>query len=109
MTNGRKKGEKEVKSVQLKLIPALPAKLGRIYSNFAEISHSPFDFTIRFCDSPPASDILKLKKGNELEVPTVVEVVLPVNVIPGLINALSAQNEKYLKTYQPKKSHEKDK
>jgi hypothetical protein len=50
-----------------------------------------------------------LKKGNEVEVPTVVEVVLPVGIIPGLINALTDQNKKYLEAHQPKEDHGKDK
>ena len=107
MANEGKNGKKE--GTVIKITPSLPAKLGRVYSNFIEISHSPFDFTVRFCDAPPGSDIPKLKKsGNEVEVPTIVEVVLPVNVVPALIKALSEQNEKYLEEFQPKERHEKD-
>lgn len=109
MTNGEKDGKKSAQGFEVKIIPMLPAKLGRVYSNFAEISQSPFDFTIRFCDAPPGTDIHKLKKGNEVEVPTVVEVVLPVGIIPGLINALTDQNKKYLEAHQVEKNHGKDK
>lgn len=104
--NGKKKG----KTKALQLIPNLPAKLGRVYSNFVEISHSPWDFTLRFCDAPPGSDIprLKLKNGNKVEIPTTIEVVIPVILMPGLIEVLQTQNKKYLETFQQKKLHEKD-
>lgn len=104
MASEGKNGKKE--EAQVQLTPNLPAKLGRVYSNFIEISHSPWDFTVRFCDAPPGSDIPRLRKGDKVEVPTIVEVVIPVNLMPGLIKALSEQNEKYLK--QMKEAHDKD-
>jgi hypothetical protein len=104
--NGKKKG----KTKALQLIPNLPAKLGRVYSNFVEISHSPWDFTLRFCDAPPGSDVprLKLKDGNKVEIPTTIEVIIPVNLMSGLIEALQAQNKTYLETFQKKERHEKN-
>jgi|GEM_PF-2896222 len=107
MASEGKNKKKKKTQVQMKLIPSLPAKLGRIYSNYIEVSHSPWDFTIRFCDAPPGSDVPRLRKGNKLEIPTIIEVIIPANLISGLINALTDQNEKYSKLL--KETHDEDK
>lgn len=88
------------KEIRVQLVPNINSKLGRVYSNFVQVSHSPWDFTLRFCDAPPGGDVPKLKKGDMVEIPTIVEVVIPVILMSGLIKALNVQNEKYVKTYK---------
>ena len=94
--------EKKIKgkSDELELIPSLEPRLGRVYSNFAWISHSPWDFTIRFCDAPPGGDAARLRQGTKLTVPSVVDVVVPVEVLPSLISALQTNYEEFLKAYR---------
>lgn len=95
-----KKGEsKKQEQIQIELIPDLNAKLGRIYSNYIQISHSPWDFTLKCCDAPSGADILRLKTDNKVNIPNLVEIVIPVNLISGLIKALTDQSEKYIKEY----------
>lgn len=103
MAKQKEKPSKELKSVQVQLIPSLNPKLGRVYSNFIEVSHSPWDFTLRFCDAPSGGDIPRLTKGSkggQIEIPSIVEIVIPVVLMPGLIRALTDQNEKYVKAYK---------
>jgi len=98
----------EAKEANIELVPNLNAKLGRVYSNFIQVSHSPWDFTLRFCDAPPGGDIPKLMKGGKVEIPTVVEVVIPAILISDLIRVLDEQNEKYMKAFkEAKKTDEK--
>ena len=98
----------KTKSVPLEMVPSSPPKLGRIYSNIAEISHSPWDFTIRFCDGPPSSDIPKLRKGNKLEVNNIVEVIISIHQMPNLIKALQKNYSTFLKSYKRKADESED-
>jgi len=100
LENKKKEVTEKLKHVEIKLVPTLNAKLGRIYSNYAEVSHSPWDFTLKFCDAPSGADILRLKTDNTVDIPTLVEIIIPVNLISGLIQALTDQNEKYIKGNQ---------
>lgn len=90
----------KVKQIKVELVPNLTSKFGRVYSNFIQVSHSPWDFTLRFCDAPPGGDIPRLRQGNKVEIPTLAEVVIPVTLISPLIRALNDQNEKYIKAFQ---------
>lgn len=83
-------------TITLEIIPSIEPKLGRVYSNYIQISHSPWDFTIRFADAPSGSDAKELKQGIKLKIPTVVDVVVVPTLIPGLIQALEANYKKYL-------------
>jgi hypothetical protein len=99
--NGRNGGQKK-KTVKVELVPSLQPKGGRIYSNFMQISHSPWDFTVRFCDAPPGGNIPRTNKDLKFEIPNLVEIIIPVNVMPGLIGALQTHLEKYEKAYGKK-------
>lgn len=85
------------KGVQITLKPDATIDSKRMYANYALIDHSPFDFTIRFCDAPPAHDTdLGSQQGEiELRIPVVAEIALPPNLIGGLIRALQEQLEQY--------------
>lgn len=94
--------EKDVDLINFKLLPGLEPRLGRIYSNYISISHSPFDFVLRFCEAPPEGDIVRLKKGKNLqiEIPNLVDVVISPNMMPNLIAALKENYELYIKNYK---------
>lgn len=94
--------DKEGNEIALNLEPSKSSELGRVYSNFVQISHSPWDFTLRFCDAPPAIDLPKVSKDSKavtLEIPTKVELIIPVNVIQDLISALKDNYKNYVKYY----------
>jgi hypothetical protein len=76
----------------IKIIPDRSLESKRIYANFAIVSKSPFDFSIQFCNVAPISDFNQLEKNGFVHyAPVVVEIALPKEVIPGLIDALSSQ------------------
>ncbi len=93
-----KKKEKQ-KAKPIEMVPSLQSDSGRVYSNFISVSHSPWDFTLRFCDAPPGGDVERLAEKGKLVAPTKAEVIIPVNVMPELINVLKDQLEKYEKIY----------
>jgi hypothetical protein len=72
----------------VKIIPSLHPKLGRIYSNHLSVSHSPWDFTLRFSDAPPFGDISRLAIEGVVEIPNLVEIVIPANLMPKVVDAL---------------------
>ena len=46
----------EKKSVNFTIIPEEDTTTPRVYSNFCSIQHSPFDFTLTFCDMQPMGE-----------------------------------------------------
>ena len=95
-------GEKiEVQELSINLTPAGDPKLGRVYSNFAVVSHSPFEFTIRFGLAPTGLDIKKCLKedGVTVEVPAIIDVMLVPTLIPNLIKALQNHLDRFKKRF----------
>lgn len=90
------------KEVTVEFIPSLESKLCKVYANYAQVSHSPWDFTIKFCVAPPSVDIARLHKPGEkyIELPTIVELVAGPEFIPLIIEALRDNYGKFLKNYR---------
>jgi hypothetical protein len=70
-----------------------PARARREYANFCAVAHTPFDFTLTFCDVRPLSerDIKSAEASQTVQAPVVARVALPFGVVPGLIAALQEQ------------------
>jgi hypothetical protein len=69
----------------------------RIYSNYVQVSVSPLDCTLTFCDviGPQSEEeALKMQKTGVLPAPVKAVIAIPVQVIDGLIQALQAQRDK---------------
>lgn len=100
------------KSIKIKLIPDVKVEIPypRIYSNHVSVQSTPFDFTMRFCDATPIFDQPE-NKGEIVEhhIPVLAEIVLPVVIIPSLIEVITQQYEKYLKAYKEPEKNEKKK
>lgn len=91
------------KEITIELIPAPEPKFGRAYTNFALISHSPWDFTIAFCEAPSITNLERLKQsGGKVEVPNVIEMIISPNFMPQLIEALKINYERYMKQHGEK-------
>jgi hypothetical protein len=62
----------------------------RTYSNFCSIAHTPFDFTLTFCEVMPLSEkeIKSAEADHVVRAPVRVKVVVPVQFVPNLITAL---------------------
>ena len=69
----------------------------RIYSNYVQVSVSPLDCTLTFCDviGPQSEeDALKMQKTGTLPAPVRAVIVIPTQIVDGLIHALQAQRDK---------------
>ena len=62
----------------------------RQYANFCAVQHTPFDFTLTFCEVHPLSDKEIREAANEqvVRAPVRARIVLPVQFVPALIAAL---------------------
>jgi hypothetical protein len=78
------------KQINFTIVPDDAGDLPRIYSNFCAISHTPFDFTLSFCEVLPLSekDINQAQTEHVVRAPVRAKVAVPLQVVPNLITAL---------------------
>lgn len=87
-----KSGKEELSPIEVIIQPDAGLHTERIYANYVDVIHSPFDFTLRFCDMPPIRDFDEHKKNQgKLQVPIVSEIAIPAKLVPDLIGALEKQ------------------
>ena len=77
------------------------AQIPRTYSNFCAIAHTPFDFTLTFCEVMPLSEkeIKDAEADHIVRAPVRVKVVVPVQFVPNLIAALQEHWRVFSETY----------
>jgi Protein of unknown function (DUF3467) len=75
----------------------------RQYANFAAVAHTPFDFTLTFCEVRPLSDkeIREAEADHIVRAPVKARVVMPVQFIPTLIAALQENLRIFSESHQP--------
>lgn len=63
---------------------------GRTYANFCAVAHTPFDFTLTFCEVPPLSEkeIREAERDHTVRAAVRAKIVMPVQFVPTLIAAL---------------------
>jgi hypothetical protein len=69
----------------------------RVYANYVQVSISPIDCTLTFCDviGPQSEEeALRVQKTGCLPAPVKVVLVIPNQIVDGLIQALQAQRDK---------------
>jgi Protein of unknown function (DUF3467) len=73
----------------------------RIYANFCSIAHTPFDFTLTFCEVMPLSDkeIKAAESEHVVRAPVRSKIVVPVQFVPNLIAALQEHWRVYSESY----------
>jgi hypothetical protein len=73
----------------------------RTYANFCSIAHTPFDFTLTFCEVMPLSDkeIKAAESEHVVRAPVRVKVVVPVQFVPNLIAALQEHWRVFSESY----------
>lgn len=83
----------ETRQINFTIVPADAEIEARTYANFCAISHTPFDFTLTFCEVMPLSekDIAHAQQEHVIRAPVRARVVVPVQVLPSLITALQEQ------------------
>ena len=79
--------------ISFTIVPAEEAKdqpTLRTYANFCAIAHTPFDFTLTFCEVLPLSekDIREAESEHVVHAPVKASIVVPVQFVPNLIAAL---------------------
>jgi hypothetical protein len=87
----------ESKQINFTIVPDETTAGPRTYANFCAVNHTPFDFTITFCEMTPLSekDIRAAEADHVVRAPVKARVVLPVQVLPNLIAALQEQLRAY--------------
>ena len=87
--NDRKETD-ERKQINFTIVPDETGDASRIYANFCAISHTPFDFTLSFCEVLPLSekDINQAQAEHVVRAPVRARIAIPLQVVPNLIAAL---------------------
>jgi hypothetical protein len=91
----------EKKSVNFTVVPEDDTTVPRVYSNFCSIQNSPFDFTLTFCEMLPLGerDIQQAQASHVVKAPVRARMVVPVQMIPGLIAALQENFRLYQEAF----------
>ena len=89
----------ERKQINFTIVPDEQPGEPRTYANFCSIAHTPFDFTLTFCEVMPLSE----KEVRDAERParrqgagTRTRVVVPVQFLPNLVAALAGAHARVL-------------
>jgi|SRR5581483_11794202 len=95
----------EKKAINFTVVPNEDPHVSRTYSNFCSIQHSPFDFTLTFCDMNPLGEreIHEAQTSHVVKAPVRARIVVPIPLIPGLIAALQENFRLHQESYGPPK------
>ncbi len=80
----------ERRQVNFTIVPAEASDEPRTYANFCAVSHTPFDFTLTFCEVQPLTEkeIREAEHDHVVRAPVRARIVLPVQFIGPLVAAL---------------------
>ena len=78
------------KQINFTIVPDETSGEPRTYANFCAIAHTPFDFTLTFCEVMPLSEkeIKEAESEHVVRAPVKTKVVVPVQFVPNLLAAL---------------------
>ena len=87
------------------VVPDEDASVPRVYSNFCAIQNSPFDFTLTFCEMLPLGEkqVREAQATHFVKAPVRARLVVPVQMVPGLIAALQDNFRLYQDSFGPTK------
>jgi hypothetical protein len=87
------------------VVPDEGAAVPRVYSNFCAIQNSPFDFTLTFCEMLPLGEkqVREAQTTQTVKAPVRARLVVPVQMVPGLIAALQDNFRLYQESFGPPK------
>lgn len=91
----------ERKQINFTIVPDEKPGEPRTYANFCSIAHTPFDFTLTFCEVMPLSeqDLRLAETEHVVRAPVRARVVVPVQFVPNLIAALQEHLRVFSETY----------
>jgi hypothetical protein len=91
------------KQINFTIIPAEDPAEGqpRTYANFCSIAHTPFDFTLTFCEVMPLSEkeIKAAESEHVVRAPVRAKIVVPVQFVPNLIAAMQEHLRVFSESY----------
>jgi hypothetical protein len=93
----------ERKQINFTIVPDEENAAARTYANFCGVAHTPFDFTLTFCEVMPLSEkeIRSAEADHVVRAPVKARVVMPVQFVPTLIAALQENLRVYSEAHQP--------
>jgi hypothetical protein len=79
------------------------SSVDRVYANFCGVAHTPFDFTLTFCEVMPLSEreIRGAEVDHTLRAPVKARIVMPVQFVPTLIAALQENLRIFTESHAP--------
>jgi hypothetical protein len=91
----------ESKQINFTIVPDETSDAPRTYANFCAISHTPFDFTLTFCEVQPLSekDVHDARSDHVVRAPVRARLVVPVQFVPNMIAALQEHLRVYSESY----------
>jgi hypothetical protein len=97
-------GMSERKQINFTIIPDDgPGGAERVYANFCGVAHTPFDFTLTFCEVAPLSEreIREAEADHLVRAPVKARIVMPVQFVPTLIAALQENLRIFSESHSP--------
>jgi hypothetical protein len=87
--------------INFTVVPEDTTDIPRTYSNFCAIQNSPLDFTLTFCEMLPPSEkqLREAQSSHVVKAPVRARLVVPVQMIPGLIAALQDNYRGYQESF----------
>jgi hypothetical protein len=91
------------KQINFTIVPDNGTDAPRVYANFCAVNHTPFDFTLTFCEVQPLSDreIREAEREHTVRAPVRARLVMPVQFIPTLIAALQENLRVFSEAHAP--------
>ena len=89
------------KQINFTIIPDDESGDTRTYANFCAIAHTPFDFTLTFCEVMPLSEKeLRAAESDHVDkAPVRAKIVVPVQFMPTLVAALQEHMRVFSESY----------
>jgi hypothetical protein len=89
------------KQVNFTIVPDESTQEPRIYANFCSIAHTPFDFTLTFCEVLPltGTEVREAGANHVVRAPVRARLAVPVQFVPNLIAALQEHMRVFSDTY----------
>ena len=89
------------KQINFTMIPYEHPGDPRIYANFCSAAHTPFDFTLTFCEVMPLSEkeVKEAEANHVVRAPVRARVVVPVQFLPNLVAALQEHMRVFSESY----------
>ena len=91
----------ERKQINFTIIPDDKPGEPRTYANFCSIAHTPFDFTLTFCEVMPLSEreLKEAETEHIVRAPVRARIVVPVQFMPNLVAALQEHMRVFSDSY----------